>query len=104
MGSDLEKHQEVNDILYENSTGAVLGESFEYGDTVYAKLQRLAGRFHIEQRGIERVPEIERTDTSYSNIGTMVRLLSNFLDTCGVQCDVQAALITKPSGWRRIWL
>lgn len=54
------------------SEGAVPGESFEYGNSTYAKLQRLAGRFHVEQRGIERVPEDERDDTSLLNVGTMV--------------------------------
>lgn len=44
--------------------------------TFYGKLQRLAGKFKVEQRGIERVPEDERTDTSYWNIGTMVHDLS----------------------------
>ena len=52
--------------------GAVPGESFEIGNSTYAKLQRLAGRFKIEQRGIERVPESERHDTSLLNVGTMV--------------------------------
>lgn len=47
-------------------------ETFENGDSLYAKLQRIAGRLNIEQRGIERVPEHERHDTSYLNIGSMV--------------------------------
>ncbi|KAF2138307.1 uncharacterized protein K452DRAFT_256494 [Aplosporella prunicola CBS 121167] len=51
--------------------GAVPGESFEYGNTLYAKVQRLAGRLNIEQRGIERVPDSERNDTSLLNVGTM---------------------------------
>ncbi|KKY25823.1 putative purine-cytosine permease [Diplodia seriata] len=51
--------------------GAVPGESFEYGNSLYARIQRLAGRFNIEQRGIERVPEDERTDRSLLNVGTM---------------------------------
>ena len=52
---------------------AVPAETFTYGDSTYAKIQRFAGRFNIEQRGIERVPEDERTDTSLVNVGTMVR-------------------------------
>lgn len=55
-----------------SDAGAVPGESFEYGNSTYAKLQRLAGKFHVEQRGIERVPENERNDTSLLNVGTMV--------------------------------
>ncbi|CAK4034359.1 Purine-cytosine permease fcyB [Lecanosticta acicola] len=59
-------------VQYED--GAVPGESFEYGNTWYAKLQRLAGRFQVEQRGIERVPEDERTDVGFKallNTSTM---------------------------------
>jgi hypothetical protein len=50
-------------------------ESFTVGNTLYAKLQRFAGKFGVEQRGIERVPEDERTDTRGAlNIATMVRI------------------------------
>lgn len=54
--------------------GAVAGETFEYGNSTYAKIQRLAGKLHVEQRGIERVPEDERDDHSLLNVGTMVNL------------------------------
>jgi hypothetical protein len=55
-------------------TGAIPTEAFEQGNTWSAKVQRLAGKFKIEQRGIERVPENERTDTNgVANVGTMVR-------------------------------
>ena len=57
---------------YYDDTGAVSGESFAYGDSTAAKIQRFAGRFNIEQRGIERVPESERTDSNLYKIGTMV--------------------------------
>jgi hypothetical protein len=53
--------------------GAVSGETFVQGESLYAKVQRLAGKLHVEQRGIERVPENERYDTSLLNVGTMVR-------------------------------
>jgi hypothetical protein len=78
---DLEKNPESG-IAYDarrhsyvDETGAVPGESFEYGDSYYAKIQRLAGKFSIEQRGIERVPENERTEEGFMalmNVGTMV--------------------------------
>lgn len=64
----MEKHRP-----FEDETGAVPGESFEVGNTWYARTQRFAGRFKIEQRGIERVPENERTDNSLMKVGTMVR-------------------------------
>lgn len=61
---------------YVHPDGAVPGESFEYGNTFYARAQRLAGKLKIEQRGIERVPEDERTDRGFKallNVSTMVR-------------------------------
>ncbi|KAF1810857.1 cytosine-purine permease [Eremomyces bilateralis CBS 781.70] len=54
--------------------GTVPGESFAIGETWYAKLQRLAGKYGVEQRGIERVPEEERVDVGFKsllNTGTM---------------------------------
>ncbi|GFF29364.1 purine-cytosine permease fcyB [Aspergillus lentulus] len=69
---DLEKAPQVEKRFFDSSSdGAVPGETFVYGDSWYAKLQRLAGKLNIEQRGIERVPADERTDTSYLNIGSM---------------------------------
>jgi len=53
---------------------AVPGESFEIGNGWYARVQRLAGKLNIEQRGIERVPEDERTDSGFKallNVATM---------------------------------
>jgi len=52
-------------------SGAVPGETFVQGNSMYAKIQRLAAKFHVEQRGIERVPEDERFDNSLLNVGTM---------------------------------
>lgn len=63
--------------LQSSSGGAVPGESFECGNTLYAKVQRLAGKLNVEQRGIERVPEDERTDVGFKallNVSTMVCL------------------------------
>jgi hypothetical protein len=53
---------------------AIPGESFEIGNGWYARAQRLAGKLKIEQRGIERVPEDERTDAGFKallNVSTM---------------------------------
>ncbi|KAF2404107.1 purine-cytosine permease [Trichodelitschia bisporula] len=66
---DLEKKGHEPHVVTED--GAVPGESFEYGNGLYARMQRLAGKYGVEQRGIERVPENERTDTSLANVGTM---------------------------------
>ena len=81
---DLEKHPaeigvgnispEKRPSYVHSETSAVPGESFEYGTSYVAKLHRLAGKLKIEQRGIERVPEDERTDDKHPflNVGTMV--------------------------------
>lgn len=53
--------------------GAVQAETFVVGDGWVAKAQRLAGKFGVEQRGIERVPSDERTNDGMSQIGTLVR-------------------------------
>jgi hypothetical protein len=51
--------------------GAVSAETFVLGDSLYAKTQRLAGKFGVEQRGIERVPSDERSPAHISQVGTM---------------------------------
>ena len=58
-------------ILPPDESGAVHGESFTAGNSLYAKLQRQAGKLRLEQRGIERVPEDERTDKHTWKVGTM---------------------------------
>lgn len=54
------------------TAAAVPGNAFSEGNSLYAKIQRFAGRYNIEQRGIERVPEDERTDRHLMDVGTMV--------------------------------
>jgi Permease for cytosine/purines, uracil, thiamine, allantoin len=65
-GSLTEKHQ-IN--VLDREEGSV--EDFGAGDSIWAKLQRIAGGFGVEQRGIQRVPENERTDKTLSKIGTL---------------------------------
>lgn len=74
LNQDVEKRAGVVEpaLHEENTGGGVPAASLEYGDSMYAKLQRLGGKLKVEQRGIERVPEDERTDSSYWNIGSMV--------------------------------
>ncbi|KAF3932643.1 hypothetical protein ABW19_dt0201176 [Dactylella cylindrospora] len=67
---DKERKGSVTGISDE-STHAVAAETFEVGDSFYAKMQRFAGKYNIEQRGIERVPEEEKTDTKVYKAGTM---------------------------------
>lgn len=81
MTRDVEKRAgAVDPALVEEETGAVPAASFEYGNSLYARLQRLGGKFKVEQRGIERVPDDERNDSSYWNIGSMVLTPSTFLN------------------------
>ncbi|KAK4554130.1 Purine-cytosine permease fcy21 [Recurvomyces mirabilis] len=68
------KNIEKRNGSYQEPDGAVPGESFEYGTGIRAKLMRFAGKIGIEQRGIERVPEDERTETGFKallNVATM---------------------------------
>lgn len=71
-----EREKKHSSISYTDGVGgAIPGESFAYGNSWYAKMQRLAGKFNVEQRGIERVPENERTDDGFKallNVATMV--------------------------------
>jgi hypothetical protein len=69
---DVEK-EGVHSGSYVVDDGSAPVQSFVQGETLYAKTQRFAARFHVEQRGIERVPENERDDRSLLNVGTMVR-------------------------------
>ncbi|KAK7914663.1 NCS1 nucleoside transporter [Apiospora marii] len=50
---------------------AVPEEDFTAGDSWYARVQKMAGKLGVEQRGIERVPSDERTKESMSEVGTM---------------------------------
>lgn len=59
---------------YVDEAPAVAGEVFVTGDSTYAKIQRFVSRFGVEPRGIERVPEDERTDKNLVKVGTMVSL------------------------------
>ena len=72
-----------------DQSGAVHGEVFTAGNSTYAKLQRLATRFGVEARGIERVPEDERTDKSTLKVGTMVceRISTAFNSHCNARSN-----------------
>jgi len=68
---DLERNSSADD----NDNGhAVPGQSFGINSGFHATAQRLASKLKIEQRGIERVPEDERTDSGFKallNVATM---------------------------------
>ncbi|KAL8743128.1 MAG: hypothetical protein Q9190_004482 [Brigantiaea leucoxantha] len=66
---------------YAYEDGAVPGESFVAGNSLYHKLQRFVGKYGVEQRGIERVPEDERTDTNLAKVGTMLGFVDAILTT-----------------------
>ena len=65
-------NNETDSTEYIGDEGAVPAETFIVGDSFYAKAQRLAGKFGVEQRGIERVPSDERLPAGMSQIGTLV--------------------------------
>ena len=58
--------------VYVDEAPAVTGETFVTGDSLYARTQRFVTKFGVEPRGIERVPEDERTDTNLAKVGTLV--------------------------------
>ncbi|TQN74221.1 Purine-cytosine permease fcyB [Colletotrichum shisoi] len=63
-GSDVEQGFVGND-------GAIHQADFATGTSTYAKLQKLAGKLGVEQRGIERVPEDERINDAVANVVTL---------------------------------
>ncbi len=69
VGGDLEGSDTGVGYTEEN---VVHKSDFTAGTSLYARMQRVAGKFGVEQRGIERVPSDERTDTDMSKTGTMV--------------------------------
>ena len=77
-GTDPEKGTPV----YTSEAPAVPTEIFLTGDSLYAKIQRTVFQFGVEPRGIERVPEDERTDTNLMKVGTLVRFPASGRSKC----------------------
>lgn len=68
--------EEINSSSkHHESTNMARVETYDT-TTTQGKLQLVASKLKIEQQGIERVLEENRTDTSYWNIGSMVHPLS----------------------------
>lgn len=82
MGIDGEKGLPI----YTSEAPAVAGDVFITGDTWYAKTQRAVSKFGVEPRGIERVPEDERTDKTLSKVGTMVGVHTSWGAGRGTRC------------------
>jgi hypothetical protein len=70
--SPAEHYGEDTAVGYVGDENAIHKSEFTEGNSAYARLQRFAGKFGLEQRGIERVPSDERTDSGMSKIGTLV--------------------------------
>ncbi|KAK9353843.1 permease for cytosine/purines, uracil, thiamine, allantoin-domain-containing protein [Lipomyces doorenjongii] len=60
-----------SNIHEDKDAGVIQDVDFITGNSLYAKMQRLAARFQMEVRGIERVPEEEQTDNSLWNAASM---------------------------------
>lgn len=75
--SNLKKEES---ITHEHEEDAYSSDRYEEG-SLKSRLAWLASKLHVEARGIERVPEDARTDTSYWNISSMVRPFSASLTT-----------------------
>jgi hypothetical protein len=68
------QHGVSNTTVTDTSHAGVSGASLATGSGFAAKLLRAAGKLGVEQRGIERVPEDERTETGFkalANVSTM---------------------------------
>jgi len=83
--------------IYTAEAPAVPGEVFITGDTPYAKIQRTVSKFGVEPRGIERVPEDERTDTNLMKVGTMVGFFESHIE------KARSADMRFDSGSRPTW-
>ena len=57
------------------------------GDGLYARLHRFAGRFGVEERGIERVPRDERPNIGMSQVGLTVRKQRRHIGLSGTCAD-----------------
>ncbi|KAK1754998.1 purine-cytosine permease [Echria macrotheca] len=73
VDTDPEKNEtlDLTMMAAKDEENAIRDRDFGSGNDLYAKLQRLAGRFGVEQRGIERVPSDERADKGLSRVGTL---------------------------------
>lgn len=104
-GVGTEEEKKHSSISYTDGVGgAVPGESFAYGNSWYAKMQRLAGKLNVEQRGIERVPENERTDDGFKallNVATMVCFLISLPLT--IFPSTLTINLQKNSGYQQTW-
>ena len=71
---DVEKHPAPVEAELARDDAAVLGPSLERSNTLFSRLRRFTAQYGVEQRGIERVSEDQRTDTKGAlNIFTLVR-------------------------------
>ncbi len=82
---------------YTGEENNVSKSDFAANNTWYGKLQGFAGKLGVEQRGIERVPEDERTDTTMSKVGTVVSFNSA---KSALACSIS---ITHRSGSLPTW-
>lgn len=70
QSDDVEKSAGVLHPAKQVETGP---ESHDEAEVVpMSRLQQALLKIKVETRGIERVPDDERTDTSYLNVGSMV--------------------------------
>jgi hypothetical protein len=73
-GSSNDPQHGVSNTTVVDTSHAVSGAHLATGSSLTARLLRAAGKLGVEQRGIERVPEDERTETGFKallNISTM---------------------------------
>ena len=77
-GSSLEEKVHVLEAEVAEAPPTGGSQASQNEETIFFRIQRVAGKFGVEQRGIERVLPEERTDASLSKIGTLVSNHSRF--------------------------
>ena len=72
---------ENGDIDLRNNENVVHKEEFYAGNSIYAKLHRMTGRWGVEERGIERLPSDERDARKPMTVGITVSIDSCLLSS-----------------------
>lgn len=73
VGSDIERGVDMSSTMKrEKSSMVEESEEYQTAPAMKGRLAWIASKLHVEERGIERVPDDARNDTSYWNISSMV--------------------------------
>lgn len=71
-----------------NNENVVHKQEFYTGNSIYAKLHRITGRWGVEERGIERLPSDERDERRPMSVGITVSIFLLFLPLLPLNVDL----------------